>query len=422
MQVRAWQISGIVFRCLNIYKQRLLELKRGLNCLTGVVRVIPGQARAGSLMIDQKVLVKLIDRLDAYPVGLPDSPEIREFFNIFLSPEEAYLASIFPFKEVTSKELAAKTGWEICKVEKLLNVMAEKGTVFDFKLKEGSVYWLLTPSVIGFIELALMKMRKDMPMNKLAGLLDDYESKYMYKEILGAKTPIARALVEFDVPVSSRIMTTAEIERLIRAAGGGAMQPCYCRHKKHLLGQTCKVAPHLETCFTIGKSGVDFLVRRGFGVKISADEMILRVRNLGKLGLIHVTDNIRDKPSFICNCCGCCCGLLAGITKNKIRHSVSPTGYILNVNSGLCSGCGLCAGKCQIGAITVKDKKARLDRLNCLGCGSCVKFCKKNALSLVKRENPCGIPGSGITKFLKIAREKGKLSGMFWWILKSRFW
>ena len=62
-------------------------------------------------MINPEVLVKLIDRLDSYPVGLPDAPEIREFLNIFLTPDEAYLASIFPFKEVTAVELAGRAGW-----------------------------------------------------------------------------------------------------------------------------------------------------------------------------------------------------------------------------------------------------------------------------------------------------------------------
>lgn len=33
-------------------------------------------------MIDPQVLVKLIDRLDSYPVGLPDAPGIREFLKI----------------------------------------------------------------------------------------------------------------------------------------------------------------------------------------------------------------------------------------------------------------------------------------------------------------------------------------------------
>ncbi|HCE45973.1 MAG TPA: 4Fe-4S ferredoxin [Lentisphaeria bacterium] len=373
-------------------------------------------------MIDPEVLVKLIDRLDSYPVGLPDAPEIREFLNIFLSPDEAYLASIFPFKEVTSIELASHAGWGQEKVESTLNSLAEKGAVFDFKLEEGRVYWLLTPSVFGFIEFSMMKIRRDLPMGKLAGLLDAYEENHLKKEVFGSKTQISRALVDFDVPVSSQIMTTSEIEQLIIESGGGCAQTCYCRQKKQLLGKGCTLTPPQETCFTISKAGADFLVRRGFGVRITAEEMIGRVRKLGKLGLIHVTDNIRSKPSFICNCCGCCCVLLSGITQKKIPHAVSPTQYILNINRELCRGCGRCAEKCQIKSISIGNKKAELDSLNCLGCGSCIKFCGHGALSLVARSKPPRIPKTDNAKFLRIAFEKGKLPAMAWRILKSKFW
>ncbi len=371
-------------------------------------------------MIDPQVLIKLIDRLNAYPVGLPDAPEIREFLNLFLTPDEARLASIFPFKEVTARELAAKTGWALEKVEALLEGLAGKGTVFDYRVDEGAVYWLLTPSVVGFIEFSLMKLHAGMPMEKIAALMEAYERSSLYAEVFGSRTPISRALVGLDVPVSSQIMTAPEIERLIMKAGGGTAQDCYCRQKKHLLGKPCKVAPHVGTCFTISKSGCSFLERRGFGVRISAEEMIRRVRALGKLGLIHVTDNIRNSPSFICNCCGCCCGLLSGINEKHIPHAVLPTGYILAVDRELCSGCGACAAKCQIKALTVSGSKAVVDATNCLGCGACVKFCAKKALSLVERASPPGIPATETLKYLKIAWEKGKLGRMLLKLARAR--
>jgi len=371
-------------------------------------------------MIDPQVLIKLIDRLDSYPVGLPDAPEIREFLRIFLTPDEALLASVFPFKETTSAELAARTGWGAAKVEALLESLASKGTVFDYRLDEGGVYWLLTPSVIGFIEFALMKLHKDMPMEKLAGLLEAYERGHLSADVFGSSTQISRALVGFDVPVSSRIMTTPEIERLITEAGGGTMQACYCRQKKRLLGEPCRTAPHEATCFTISPSGSSFIERRGFGVRVSAGRMIARARELGKLGLIHVTDNIRGKPGFICNCCGCCCGLLSGIIEKRVPHAVAPTPYLLEVASGLCSGCGACAAKCQIGALKVNGGKAAVDAANCLGCGACVKFCGRKALSLGRRERPRRTPASGTEKFLRIAWEKGKLPSMLLKLLKAR--
>ena len=181
-------------------------------------------------MINPEVLVKLIDRLDTYPVGLPDAPEPREFLNSFLTPDEARLALVFPFKEGTASGPAGFSGWDLAKAESALNSMAEKGAVFDYRLGEGSVYWLLAPSVAGFIEFSLIKLRRDLPMEKLAGLLEAYESGAFYKEVFGSKTRISRALVSMDAPVSSQIMTTGEVESLIRKAGGGSRVK-FCGHK-----------------------------------------------------------------------------------------------------------------------------------------------------------------------------------------------
>jgi formate hydrogenlyase subunit 6/NADH:ubiquinone oxidoreductase subunit I len=180
------------------------------------------------------------------------------------------------------------------------------------------------------------------------------------------------------------------------------------------------LASHENTCFSIGGAGGGFMERRGFGVRISAEDMIRRVRELGRLGLIHVTDNIRDKPSFICNCCGCCCGLLAGITEQRLPHAVSPTRYIIDMDRDLCTGCGLCAAKCQIKALVVVEGKALPDSVNCLGCGACIQFCPKKALRLVKRSRRAKIPRSSTIKFLKIAWEKGKLPAMLIKMLRAR--
>ena len=78
--------------------------------------------------LNQKNLVKLIDRLNKYPVGLPDSPEIREFLSIFLTADEIEIASKFPLHEVSAQELANKVHWPLEKTEKILDQMAEKGT------------------------------------------------------------------------------------------------------------------------------------------------------------------------------------------------------------------------------------------------------------------------------------------------------
>jgi ferredoxin len=356
---------------------------------------------------DPEVLVQLIDRLNSYPIGLPDSPEIREFLSIFLTQDEAVLASKFPLREATAAELAKRARVSEEKALQTLEGMAEKGTVIDFMI-EGEHFWFLSPSVVGFVEFSLMKLHKGMPMRRLAELLERYSENTLWKEVFGSKTPPMRALVGEGIPVTSRVMTYAQVEKVVRDAGRGAFQVCYCRHKEHLLGRECKLASYDGTCICLGMAA-DFMVRRGFGRAAGVEEILAKIRELGKKGLIHITDNVRDKASFVCNCCGCCCGILSSINRLNLPNACAPTPFILAVDAQKCAACGACAKLCQIRAVGLRGEKAEVTESKCLGCGTCIKACKKGALSLKDRRNPPKTPKDTGAKFVKIAWEKGRL-------------
>ena len=45
-----------------------------------------------------------------------------------------------------------------------------------------------------------------------------------------------------------------------------------------------------------------------------------------------------------------------------------------------CAGCGTCASACPKGALSLWQKKARLDRARCTACGQCAAVCPQHAL------------------------------------------
>jgi dihydroorotate dehydrogenase/Pyruvate/2-oxoacid:ferredoxin oxidoreductase delta subunit len=52
------------------------------------------------------------------------------------------------------------------------------------------------------------------------------------------------------------------------------------------------------------------------------------------------------------------------------------------VDAGICTGCETCASVCTENAITVKDKKAVIERAKCRACNLCVLKCPVKAISL----------------------------------------
>lgn len=364
-------------------------------------------------------IVPLIDRLNKYPIGLPDSDKLRRILAILFSEEEAYIASRFPLTEATLKELVRATGLAPDRLRERLDLMAEKGLVFD-STYGGKTYYLLLPGLIGFFELSFMKRRQDLPVEELAQLMHDYlygdADKKMGREFFAAKTPLTRSLAyEEHIPMDSRAETYERAREIVRSAGYGAVGMCYCRHKKEHLQQRCdKKAPTEEICISLG-SAAKFMVRRGFAVQRSTEELLAILDRARGLRLTHITDNIRNKPSFICNCCSCCCELLGGVQQG-FPLGVAKTSFTLRVDETTCKGCGLCAKACNVQALALVDgtngrggKDLLILEGHCLGCGACIGACPTGSLSLVEVSGRPLPPANKKELFKEILKEKGRL-------------
>jgi ferredoxin len=337
-------------------------------------------------------IVPLIDRLNKYPVGLPDHAKLREILALLFTDEEAYIASLFPLEEATLEELVEVTKIPAAELLPQLEQMCDKGLVMDLPY-EGEDYYLLMPGLIGFFEFTFMKSsRPDLPRKKVARLMQEYlyenPQQGMAKEFFDSKIPMTRAVPYEDyIPVSSTITSYESAREIVKNADYAAVGICYCRHKKHHLDEACKKgAPMEDICISLGH-GAKFLVRRGFAKEQTANQLLAILEQARDLNLTHITDNIREQPSFICNCCSCCCELLIGVQAGY-HDGIAKAPFILNIDEQLCNSCGACIRACNVAALTVTEKRESVHMKSevCLGCGACIPVCKQQALTLVERK------------------------------------
>jgi ferredoxin len=182
--------------------------------------------------------------------------------------------------------------------------------------------------------------------------------------------------------------------------------------------------PVENSCISLG-NGARFLVRRGFAKEMTTEQLLNLIDLAQELKLTHVTDNIRNRPTFICNCCGCCCEIMAGIKKGKF-NGVGKTTYIATIDMDKCNYCGKCFLACNVNAIRPVKTNGTIHRVSelnkdiCLGCGACIGACPENAISLIPRNDYILPPQTKRKLFKQILIEKRRLKPFIFEIIKRK--
>ena len=123
------------------------------------------------------------------------------------------------------------------------------------------------------------------------------------------------------------------------------------------------------------------------GKVLTREEAYALLNKTEELGLVHLTANQQGGNIYICNCCGCCCGVLGAINKLGIPASkVINSHYYAEIDPEKCLSCGICADeRCQVKAIEEGEGAYRIDPERCIGCGLCISTCSGEAISLVHK-------------------------------------
>jgi Na+-translocating ferredoxin:NAD+ oxidoreductase subunit B len=348
----------------------------------------------------QDVYEDLAAHLDRLPAGFPRTPsgvEMRILKRLF-TPEEALLAQSMTFKPETAQQVADRTGHDAAELGHRLEDMARKGLLFRLRKGEETRY-MAAQFVVGIWEYHV---------NDLDPQLIEDVNEYLphfFRRVDRPRTPqlrtipIARALTP-----EQTIMPYDEVRKIITQQQKIVLAPCICRREHQMVGKGCDRP--MEGCLVFG-TGAAYYEDNRLGRVIDQEEALRVLQQAEEAGLVLQPSNAQ-KVENICTCCGCCCQILKNLKRLPNPAEYVASNYYAVADEQQCIGCEVCLDRCQMGAISVEEGTARIDRRYCIGCGLCVPTCDSQAIQLlVKQPEEQVTPPSRITEtYMQIAKER----------------
>lgn len=321
-------------------------------------------------------------------VPVPIIPEFITMLKLLYTKEEAWLAAFMPPAFASAKTVARLQRKDNATVEKMLKGMIDKRLLIEYS-DRGIQKFSLPPFVPGVAEFQLMSGEITPQLieftKKFHGAFSSKQNVFLEK--LGEMGSSFARVIPVNQSVSSarNILVYEDARAIIRGAKKFAISHCYCRMAKDVLKEKSCSAPR-EICMAFDFPA-DFLIRNKIGKEVDCDAMLRKLDLAEEHHLVHVTDNAQSGFSFMCHCCGCCCGFLTSLNVYNIRPPIVMSSWVIQRDSEACDHCGKCTRVCQLGALSWVNKNTLYNEKRCIGCGVCVGVCPNDALTLVSRPN-----------------------------------
>jgi len=349
---------------------------------------------------------KVRERLDMFPQGFPKTAsgvELEILRHLF-TPEEAELMLALRPAAEPSAVIAERLSRDAEALGKKLYNMSKKGLIMRIRTPDGQVLYGLAPWIVGIWEFQLNNLD-----HKFLELKEKYTQEGMVPERKKSKLSGMRT-----IPIEKEIMSSSEVEpyekvsEILNANTKFAVADCICRKERKLMGEGCDKL--MEACMMFGPAA-DYYIENGLGREITREEARAIILKAEEQGLVHCSSNQKGQKMFICNCCGCCCGVLRAVNKHNIPTAMTKSNYYAKVDLETCTGCETCVDRCQVNAIQIQDGSAAIKKARCIGCGLCVSSCPTESISLVHREigDLSEIFTDPISLVQAIGKEKGKV-------------
>jgi NAD-dependent dihydropyrimidine dehydrogenase PreA subunit len=316
----------------------------------------------------------LAEALDRLPNGFPRTDsglEIRILEKI-CSPEEAALAARLTGTPEPLDTIAARTGEPPGEVSRALFRLVRRGLVWLDSV-DRQVCFRLAPFIVGIYEAQVQSMD-----HELAHLVEDYLADGGARGIMGPRPAIHRVIPAGSSVKAEAILPYDDVRAILLQERTFTVNECICRLQQAQLGERCDYPTRV--CLSFSRR--ERPTRPG---DITQAEALALLDMTEQVGLVHTVSNVAEGVGYVCNCCGCCCGILRGITDWGISDSVAFANYFAVIEPELCADCGTCIERCQVGAVSGGDGFSIVDRSRCIGCGLCVSGCPNDVARLERK-------------------------------------
>ena len=371
-------------------------------------------------MVGKDLYRNLGKKMDNLTLSAPWNPAFYSLLKELYSPLEARVIIKMPFGLSSFDTIVKVTKLTPAPLKKCLEEMCEKGLVVDIWANDDRHY-MPSPLAIGLFEFTVMRTGKNLEFKKWSHLFHEYmmgNDAVFAKNFGNGKMSLMRTLPHEEAISNSSHVEVLDYEKaahIINSNSKISVGMCSCRHEKmHLDKKKCD-SP-MDTCMTFGWAA-DYVIRHGMGKDVSNTDAQKNLERSREHGLVLNADNVRDKVTYICQCCGCCCNVLLGFNKFGYENVVVTSSFIAECDTDQCLGCKKCAKACPINAIEMqpvinagkKKKLPVIDTSICMGCGVCALECKDKALKLVKRKQRVIHPETTFQRVVLQCLERGTL-------------
>jgi electron transport complex protein RnfB len=328
-------------------------------------------------MVQKDAYEELFDRYAKAPGISEMADSMMELLRLQFTPEEAALALKVGARGRKLSEIQERTGIGEEKLKRMLNTMADKGTMWIEPGQDDPGYKTIGIAGPGLLETGGWGNVRFPHSVSLMKALHRFQLDFSRECLPRLNFPVQVWLTPDALPGDAD--PSENVAEMIKRAGYWGVSTCSCRLPHWIAAPGNHCSHLLETCLFMGDMA-RWGVEHGMCREITYDQVMEILHECNEDGLVHTY----DPDDFICNCCSDCCVFHVGIRQTGARL-LQPSPFVARIDETTCAACETCADRCPMDAIQVEDH-ATVDDGKCIGCGVCFPTCSTESITFVRRE------------------------------------